>query len=78
MKRLVGNIVAAVAALLVAILTIYASLRFLKEPQTGWTWVALLDWSVLIFSGATAGVIAYITVWGHFQKEPLADGEPRS
>ena len=78
MKRLVGNVVATVCALLVGVLTIYASLRYLKEPQTGWTWVALLDWSVLIFSGVTTGTITFITVWGHFQKEPVVgDAEPR-
>ena len=78
MKRLIGNVLATVAALLVAVLTIFASLRFLKEPQDIKTWVGLLDWAVLAFSGMTTGVITFITVWGHFQSEPVpGSGEPQ-
>ena len=40
MKRLAGNLLATGAAIVVALVTIYASLRYLKEPQMGWTWGA--------------------------------------
>jgi len=73
-KLRLGNVIASLAAANVALFTIYASLRYLKEPQTGWTQAAVLDWSVLIFSGATTGVVTFITIWGHFQKEPVIKG----
>jgi hypothetical protein len=77
-KRLVGNVVATIAALLVAALTVVASLRYLKEPQDIKTWVGLLDWAVLLFSAMTTGVITFITAWGHFQEEPMVgSGEAR-
>jgi len=73
-KRWVGNTAATIAAVAVGAVTIYASLHFLKEPQTGLNWGAALDWSVLVFSGLTTGTIAFIAVWGHFQKEPVVEG----
>ena len=74
MKRLIGNVLATIAAIAVGIVTIIASIHQLKDPQIGWTWAAALDWSVLAFSGLTTGVIAFITVWGHFQDEPVITG----
>ncbi|HUO07709.1 MAG TPA: hypothetical protein VM008_05385 [Phycisphaerae bacterium] len=74
MKLRLGNLIASLAAANVGLFTIYASLRFLKEPEIGWTRAAFLDWSVLIFSGATTGVVTFITIWGHFQKEPVIRG----
>lgn len=70
MKPLIGNILATVIAILVGAGAVYASLKYLKEPATGMNWAAFLDWAVLIFSGLIAGIIAFITVWGHFQKDP--------
>jgi hypothetical protein len=52
------------AALFVALATIYLSYTRLKQPQIA------LDWAALIFSGLTTGIITFFIVWGHFQKDP--------
>jgi hypothetical protein len=73
-KRLIGNILATSAALVVGLVTVLASLRYLKEPQVGWNLAAAMDWSVLIMSGLMTGIITFMTIWGHFQKEPVVEG----
>jgi uncharacterized membrane protein len=67
MKRWIGNILAMVIALGVALVTIWASNRYLKSPQNS------IDWAVLVFSGITTGIIAFFVTWGHFQSDPLPE-----
>jgi len=64
-KRTLGNALAIIAAVLVALATMYLSNKYLKEPQIP------LDWAALIFSGLTTGLITFFVVWGHFQKDPV-------
>jgi hypothetical protein len=49
-------------ALVVALVTIWASKHYLKDPEE------LLDWAALVFSGMTAGILAFFVTWGHFQE----------
>jgi drug/metabolite transporter (DMT)-like permease len=71
MPRLtLGNILAVCAGVLAAVGTMLLSYYKLKVPQIS------LDWLALIFSGLTAGLIAFFIVWGHFQKEPGAEQNP--
>jgi hypothetical protein len=65
MKRWIGNILATLMAILVGLATIWASQRYLKVPQNS------LDWLVVICSGLTTGVIAFVVTWGHFQSDPI-------
>jgi hypothetical protein len=64
MKRWIANTMSTVIALIVGVLTIFVSRRYLKEPDT------FTDWAVLILSGLTTGTIAFFMTWGHFQEEP--------
>ena len=64
MRRVVGNLMAGTAGLLVALATVYLFYTKLKEPQIP------LDWAALVFSGLTTGIITFFLVWGHFQKDP--------
>jgi hypothetical protein len=64
-KRWIGNILAMAVALLVGVMTIFASMRYLKIPQIP------LDWIVLVCSALTTAVIAFFVTWGHFQADPL-------
>ena len=70
-KSTFGNLFSSLLAVVVALVTVYVSYTKLKEPQN---W---LDWMALVFTGLTAGVIAFFLSWGHFQKDPVprADGE---
>ena len=45
----------------------WASVRYLKEPD-GET-----DWIVLLLSGATTGTLTFFLVWGHFQDDPVVE-----
>ena len=63
-KGTFGTLFSSLLAVVVALGTVYVSYTKLKEPQN---W---LDWMALVFTGLTAGVIAYFLSWGHFQKEP--------
>jgi hypothetical protein len=62
-----GVIAAVIAGLVVAGVTGYISYNYLKVPQVG------LDWAALVFSGLTTGLITFFIVWGHFQKDPTPD-----
>ena len=64
MKRWIANGVSTLVALVVGVVTMFVSLRYLKEPE------GALDWTVLILSGMTTGTIAFFMTWGHFQDEP--------
>jgi hypothetical protein len=65
-KRTVGNTLATLAAVLMALATMYLSNRYLKQPQIP------LDWVTLVFSGLTTGLITFFIVWGHFQSDSQA------
>ena len=65
-KRTIGNTLATVAAVVVALATMYLSNTYLKQPQIA------LDWVTLVFSGLTTGLITFFVVWGHFQSDPKA------
>jgi hypothetical protein len=67
MKRLIGNVLATLAAAAVGALTLWASVRYLKEPD------GTADWIVLLLSGATTGTLTFFLVWGHFQDEPVVE-----
>lgn len=60
-KRLVGNILATLAALAMGVATTLVSIWYLSAPEK------LLDWAVQIFAGLTVGIIVFFMVWGHFQ-----------
>ena len=62
-----GNILASIASIVVGLLTIYVTIKYLSEPQ------GPMDWAVLLLSGATTGIITFIMVWGHFQSDPKTD-----
>jgi hypothetical protein len=66
-KRWIGNILATIVSILVGIVTIFASIRYLKSPQNS------LDWGVLLCSGLTTGIIAFLVTWGHFQSDPIPE-----
>ncbi len=70
MKRLLTNVFSLFIALVVGLITIWASKRYLKDPQIP------LDWAVLIFSGVITAIIAFFVTWGHFQKDPTPPGNP--
>lgn len=63
-KESLGTIVGLLAAVVVAVGTVFLSYYRLKVPQIP------LDWVALIFSGLTMGCLAFFIVWGHFQKDP--------
>ncbi len=65
MKRLIGNIFATLIGLAAGYVTIYFSLRYLREPQS------TFDWVTLIASGMITGVIGFFVTWGHFQEDPM-------
>lgn len=68
-SRRAGNGVAVFLAVVVGALTVFASLKYLKEPQVGWNWGAVLDWSVLALSAVMTGTITFFITWGHFQEQ---------
>jgi hypothetical protein len=68
MRRWIGNSVASAAGLVVGLGTMWVSKMYLRDPE-GW-----LDWTVLVLTGITAGVLAFFVTWGHFQEEPKPAG----
>lgn len=60
-KRLIGNILATFAALLMGVATTLVSIWYLSAPEK------LLDWAVQICAGITVAIIVFFMVWGHFQ-----------
>jgi len=71
MKRMVGNVVSVGVALVAGTVTVVASLKYLKQPESGF------DWVILMLSGLTTGTIAFFIAWGHFQGEPQAESPPK-
>ncbi len=64
MKRWICNLLSSAVGLIAAFVTVYFSLRYLREPQ------GLFDWFVLLASGLIAGIIGFFITWGHFQSDP--------
>ncbi len=60
-KRIVGNTLATLAALLMGAATTLVSIWYLSEPEK------FMDWAVQICAGITVGIIVFFMVWGHFQ-----------
>ena len=65
-----GVVLGLIAALIVAMATVYLSYTRLKVPQIP------LDWAALVFSGLTTGIITFFLVWGHFQKDATPPDRP--
>ena len=68
-KRWVGNTVAGAVAVVVGLVTVWASKHYLKNPEE------FLDRAALVASGLTTGILAFFVTWGHFQEESGLDGE---
>jgi hypothetical protein len=68
-RRLIANTVATTFAVAVGLFAIWASKTYLRSPSN------LLDWTVLLFSGFMTGTFVFFLTWGHFQKDPLPDGQ---
>ncbi len=63
-RRVIGNIISTVMALLTAAATLYLSVHYLAKPH-GW-----IDWMVQLSGAGTTAIIIFFLVWGHFQKTP--------
>ncbi|MCL2641057.1 MAG: hypothetical protein FWD53_09460 [Phycisphaerales bacterium] len=71
MKRMVCHVVSTAVAVVAGAVTVGASLKYLKQPESGF------DWFVLVLSGLTTGTIAFFITWGHFQGDPEAERPPK-
>ena len=64
-RRVIGNTLSWIMAILTAAATLYLSIHYLAKPQ-GW-----IDWIVQLSGAATTAIIIFFLVWGHFQKPPI-------
>ena len=71
-RRIIGNIVSGIMALLTAAATLYLSIHYLAKPH-GW-----IDWMVQLSGAATTAIIIFFLTWGHFQKTPIVPAPPQS
>ncbi len=71
-RRIIGNIVSGIMALLTAVATLYLSIHYLAKPH-GW-----IDWMVQLSGAATTAIIIFFLTWGHFQKTPVAPAQDNS
>ncbi len=70
-RRIIGNIVSGIMALLTAAATLYLSIHYLAKPH-GW-----IDWMVQLSGAATTAIIIFFLTWGHFQKTPIVPGQQK-
>lgn len=66
-SKQIGNAVAGIAGVAVAVITMYFFDTQLKKPQI------FLDYAALVFSGLTTGLVTFFVVWGHFQEDPAPE-----
>ncbi len=71
-RRIIGNIVSGIMALLTAAATLYLSIHYLAKPH-GW-----IDWMVQLSGAATTAIIIFFLTWGHFQKTPVVPAQQSS
>ena len=71
-RRIIGNIVSGIMALLTATATLYLSIHYLAKPH-GW-----IDWMVQLSGAATTAIIIFFLTWGHFQKTPIVPASQQS
>jgi hypothetical protein len=70
-KRLFGNILASVLAILAGLAVMFISVRFLRHPES------LLDWAVMVFAGLVSGIFVFFVIWGHFKPHGKPAGASR-
>jgi protein-S-isoprenylcysteine O-methyltransferase Ste14 len=69
-RRIIGNTISSVLALLAGVATLFLSVHYLAPPRSA------MDWAVQLSGAATCGIIIFFLVWGHFQKTPEIPAQP--